>query len=197
VVTAALVTLALQRLGIPARTFDAQQAGLRGDGPPGLARLRCVRRKPLRTALCDGQVPVVTGFQVADRGTIRTLGRGGSDVTAVAIAAAFAASACRFYKLHGLRSADPGFDPGAVPIGTTGYAGLHRLLTAGNTLLHPDAAHAAERFGLRLEFEEFPGTGATSVVTPVGTGLGPVPTSGTPQAHRHVPGGAAAGAPSP
>ena len=165
VVTAALVAGALQRLGVHALSLDAREAGLHGGGPPGQARLRRIRRSPLRTAIERGTVPVVTGFQVAERGTTRTLGRGGSDVTAVAIAAAFAAHACRFYKLHGLRLSDPAQFPHADPAGHITYPGLHQLLRNGAKVLHPDAAIAAERFGLRLEFEEFPGDAETSVVT--------------------------------
>lgn len=164
VVTAALLAGALQRLGTDAACLDARQAGLIGGGPPGAARLRRIRRAPIRAALAQGIVPVVTGFQVAHRGTIRTLGRGGSDVTAVAIAAAFDAAACRFYKLHGLRTADPQHDPDASPAGCISYPELHRLLAEGAQVLHPDAAKAAERFRLRLEFEEFPGHGLISVV---------------------------------
>jgi aspartate kinase len=164
VVTAALLTVALQRLGTPSVTLDARQAGLRGGGPPGGARLRVIRRTAIQAALRSGNVPVVTGFQVVDRGTIRTLGRGGSDVSAVAIAAAFGAQACRFYKLHGLCTADPAADPGTVAVGTIRYPELHRLLGAGAKVLHPDAARTAERYRLRLEFEEFPGNGEISVV---------------------------------
>lgn len=166
VVTAALVATALLRLGVDAVSLDAREAGLRGGGPAGQARLRRVRRIPLHLALRRGRVPVVTGFQVAHRGTIRTLGRGGSDVTAVALAAAFGAEACRFYKLHGLRLGDPSIDSSAGHAGSIGYPQLHRLLEAGAKVLHPDAAVAAERYKVRLEFEEFPGTGVTSVVSP-------------------------------
>lgn len=164
VVSAALLSVALQRLGINAACLDARQAGLRGGGPPGNARLIRVRRTAIRTTLVAGRVPVVTGFQVADGGTIRTLGRGGSDVTAVAIAAAFGASACRFYKLHGLRLGDPSIDSSAAHAGSIGYPQLHRLLDAGAKVLHLDAAFAAERYKLRLEFEVFPGAGPLSVV---------------------------------
>ena len=165
VVSAALVAVALQRLGADATCLDARQAGLRGGGPPGQARLSRIRRTSLRSVLAEGRIPVVTGFQVADHGTIRTLGRGGSDVTAVAIAAAFGAEACRFYKLHGLRTGDPRHHPEALPAGAIGYAALHQLLASGARVLHPDAAHAAQRFNLRLEFEEFPGAATRSVVS--------------------------------
>jgi aspartate kinase len=164
-VTATLVAAALQRLGANAVALDARQAGLRGAGSPGQARLQRIRRSPIRTALARDILPVVTGFQVTDRGTTRTLGRGGSDVTAVALAAAFGAAAVRFYKLHGLRLKDPGLDPQARSAGQIDYRELHRLLASDTPVLHPGAALAAERFGLRLEFEEFPGNGPMSVVT--------------------------------
>jgi aspartate kinase len=163
-VTAVLVAAALERLGTRATALDARQAGLQGEGRHRPARLQRIRRTPIRAILARGVVPVVTGFQVAARDDIRILGRGGSDLTAVALAAAFGAASCRFFKLHGLRTADPLLNPQAGMIGTIDYPELHRLLAAGAKVLHHDAARAAERFGLRLEFEEFPGEGPVSVV---------------------------------
>lgn len=165
VVTASLLAGALCRLAVDAVPLDAREAGIRGDGPVGAARIRRIRTRFLQRHLTAGRVPVVAGFQVDHRGHIRTLGRGGSDVTAVAIAAALGAGRCRFLKLHGLRTADPKSRPDATPVGSIGYAALRTLLDGGAQVLHPDAARLAERHGVRLEFVALDGGGEVSVVT--------------------------------
>ncbi len=164
VVTAALLAAALERRGCPALALDAREAGLLGDGPPGAARLRRIRVGRLRRVLARGVVPVVTGFQVAERGTIRILGRGGSDLSAVAIAAALGATACAFYKLHGLRLDDPAILPDAPHAGRIDHAALARLLAAGSRVLHPGAARLAARHRLPLAFVPFPEPGEVSWV---------------------------------
>ena len=169
VVTASLVAAALIRHRCPAVALDAHQAGIHGGGPPGAARLQRIRPARIRAILAAGRVPVVTGFQVADRGAIRVLGRGGSDLSAVALAVTLGAT-CTFYKAHGLRLADPARDPGAPPAGRIDHATLAAILANGGRVLHPGAARLAARHDLTLRFVTFPGDGAESWVTANATG---------------------------
>lgn len=169
VVTAALLAAALARLGVVARPLDARDAGILGGGPPGGARLRRIRRARLRSLLAHRITPVVTGFQVADRGAVRVLGRGGSDVTAVALAAALGAT-CTFYKAHGLRLADPAHHPDAPAAGRIDHAALATILADGARVLHPAAARLAARHGVPLRFVTFPDDGPESWVTADETG---------------------------
>ncbi len=165
-VTAALLAAALARLGVPAVSCDAREAGLRGSGPPGRARLVSIRTARLRRHLARGELPVVAGFQCRDRGMVRTLGRGGSDITAVALAAALMADACVLLKRAGLRIADPQRFPAAPHAGSVDFARLHAILEAGGQVLHPEAARLAERYGIPLVFVPFPDEGPASTVQP-------------------------------
>jgi aspartate kinase len=165
-VAASLVAVALARVGLPAEPLDAREAGLRGSGPPGAARIRSVRTGPIRRRLADGVIPVVAGFQVADRGHTRLLGRGGSDVTAVALAAALAADACVLFKLEGLRDGDPRRGAPTRPIDEADYDTLDGLVRETASVLHPDAARLARRHGVPLTFVPFPIPGPTSRIVP-------------------------------
>jgi aspartate kinase len=165
IVTASLVSAALTRLGAPARALDAREAGLLGRGAPRATRLTRVRPIRLRRVLDAGIIPVVAGFQAVAHGRIQTLSRGGSDITAVALAAAFGASVCHFLKRDGLCHTDPARDPDAVPVGRTTFRGLNAILATGARVLHPDAARLAERHRVVLRFEPFPEPGPVSEVT--------------------------------
>jgi len=166
IVTAALVALALARVGLPAEALDAREAGIHGNGPPGAARIRRVRTGLVRRRIADGVIPVVAGFQVADRGHTRLLGRGGSDVTAVALAAALAADACVLFKRDGLRDADPRHATTTQPILEADYDTLDSLVGGTSSVLHPDAARLARRHGVPLTFVPFPIPGPTSRIVP-------------------------------
>lgn len=112
----ALLALALAADGVPAVARNPWQLGLHTDGVCGDSRLRRVNPLPIRVALADARVVVVPGFVGrADDDTLTTLGRGGSDLTAMAIADALDAEACEFWKdVPGLFSADPDVIPGAM-----------------------------------------------------------------------------------
>jgi aspartate kinase len=165
-VAASLVAVALARVGLPAEPLEAREAGIRGSGPPGAARIRSVRTGRLRRQLAAGVIPVVSGFQVADRGRTRLLGRGGSDVTAVALAAALAADACVLFKLDGLRDGDPRHGTPTQPIDEADYDTLDGLVHGSHSVLHPEAARLARRHGVPLTFVPFPIPGPTSRIVP-------------------------------
>lgn len=165
-VTASLMAAALTRLGRPARSLDAREAGLVGrerDGQVHLARVRCRR---LRRELRAGVIPVVAGFQVIVDDRLRTLGRGGSDITAVGIAAALGATECHFLKQRGLRERDPRIDPAAPSVDLIDFSTFRALLASCGQVLHIDAARLADRHDVPLHFVPFPEPGPTSRVAP-------------------------------
>lgn len=170
IVTAALVAAALTRLGCAACSLDAREAGLRGRDRAGGVRLTRVRTARLRRWLAAGHVPVVAGFQVIEGGRHRILGRGGSDITAVALAAALGADGCHFLKQNGLRESDPRVDPGAPNVGMIDFAKLGVILASCQQVLHPEAARLAERHRVPLTFVPFPEPGPASRVVPTDRG---------------------------
>ncbi len=103
IVTASLVAAALEQRGIPAVALDAREAGIRGRSVDGSVRLSAIKTGRIRKLLAAGITPIIAGFQVYDGSLIRIIGRGGSDLTAVALAAALGASRCSFFKNCGLK----------------------------------------------------------------------------------------------
>jgi aspartate kinase len=158
VVTAALLALALEALGVSAVSLDAREAGLRAGGNPGRATLRRVEAGRLRAVLARGVVPVVTGFQGWRQGRVTTLGRGGTDITAVALAAALRARRVILVKdAPGLRTADPKLVPDSRPIPRAPHRFLTALAAAGARVIRTKAAQLAERYGVALEFHSLEG----------------------------------------
>jgi len=153
VVAASLLALALQQLGVRGVSLDAREAGLRTVGRAGHAHIGAVATRRLTRLLQRDAVPVVTGFQGWNRGRVVTLGRGATDVTAVALATALEADHAEFVKdAHGLRTADPKLVPEGQVIGEAPHSFLSTLATAGSRVIHPEAAQLAEKRGLTLEF---------------------------------------------
>ena len=165
-VAASLLAVALEELGVRAAVLDAREAGLGSDGNAGDARLVSVRPEKMRNLLRRGVVPVVTGFQGWHRGRITTLGRGGSDVTAVALAAALGAVRCELVKeTGGLHTADPRLVPEALPVPRANHRFVTELAAAGARVIHFLAADMAEQQGVRLLFSslESHGEPATTI----------------------------------
>ncbi|HUR95583.1 MAG TPA: hypothetical protein VMY76_13420 [Gemmatimonadales bacterium] len=169
-VAASLLAVALGTLGLEAVVLDAREAGLLSDGHPGDAALTDVRTDRLNRLLERGVTPVVTGFQGWHLGRLTTLGRGGSDITAIALAAALGASECELVKDPGaLHTADPRLVPEARPIARTTHRFATELAVAGARVFHPHAAEQAEREGVALRFSSLHGIGepSTTVTTSV------------------------------
>lgn len=168
-VAASLLAVALGELGVPARVLDAREAGLRSDGRAGASALTTVQPSRIRRLLARGITPVVTGFQGWYRGRLTTLGRGGSDITAVALAAALEGRACELVKDPGaLHTADPRLIPEARPLARASHRFASELALAGATVIHHFAAAQAERDGVRLRFASLQDGGEPS--TDVGPG---------------------------
>jgi aspartate kinase len=174
-VSIALVTMALQHLGVRARSFTGAQAGFRTDGAFGNARIVQVDREPLRRAFEAIDVAVVAGFQgVDDAGELTTLGRGGSDTTAVALAAALGAQECEIYTdTEGVYTTDPHAIPEATKIDVIDYDEMLELAALGARVLHPRSVWYARRYGVRIHvrssFSFAPGTIVTTLAGQEGT----------------------------
>jgi aspartate kinase len=164
-VAASLLAVALADLGVPAVALDAREAGLGSDGQAGGATLTRLRSDRLRRLLDRGVTPVVTGFQGWHRGRITTLGRGGSDVTAVALAAALSAEACELVKDPGaLHTADPRLVPEARPLRRATHHFVSAIALAGARVIHHAAAARAERDAVPLRFTSLHADGEPSTV---------------------------------
>ena len=164
-VSMALLAMALEDLGVAAISFTGSQSGILTDAGHGSARIIAVRPERLRRELERGKVVIVAGFQGVNPDTkeITTLGRGGSDTTAVALAAAFGGARCEiFTDVPGVFSADPRAVPAARVVPRLDYRVCSTLAHLGGRVLHARCVDLAarERVSLvvRSSFDESPGT---------------------------------------
>lgn len=150
--SAALFALGLQARGIPARSFSGAEAGIRTAAAHLGAEVRRVLARPLRAALADGLVPVVAGFQgIGTHGELTTLGRGGTDLSAVALAVALGAARCELFKdVGGVMEADPHLVPAARLLPEVDALQLELLAEMGAEVVHPVAVRRARRGRLAL-----------------------------------------------
>lgn len=148
----ALLAIALQALGVRSRSLTGWQAGFLTDSLHGGARILEVDASRLRRAFEDVDVVVVAGFQGADTaGEITTLGRGGSDTTAVALAAAMGAPECEIYTdTEGVYTTDPHAVPSARKLDVVDYDEMLELAALGARVLHPRSVWYARRYGVRI-----------------------------------------------
>ncbi len=148
----ALVAMALEDLGLRAASFTGSQVGIITDTNFGKARIREVRLYRIREAIEEGVIPVVAGFQgVSITKDVTTLGRGGSDLTAVALAVAFGGVPVRFYKgSGGVLTGDPRWLPGAKPIGWLSYELALEASWLGAKVIAHRALALASKHGLSL-----------------------------------------------
>ncbi|HZU90782.1 MAG TPA: aspartate kinase [Stellaceae bacterium] len=163
-VTAGLMALALQNLGIDARSWLGWQIPIRTDGMHGKARITAVETGEIRRRLAAGQVAVVAGFQgLGPRGRVTTLGRGGSDLTAVALAAALKADRCDiFTDVDGVYTADPRIVAKARKLGRITYEEMLEMASQGAKVLQTRSVELAMNHRVRLQvlssFSDTPGT---------------------------------------
>ncbi len=150
--TIALLALTLHSLGVTAQSFTGQQAGFLTDSLSGGARIVEVNPAGLLQAFEQVDVAVVAGFQGVDaNGTITTLGRGGSDTTAVAVAAALGAAECEIYTdTEGVYTTDPHLVPSASKLETIDYDEMLELASLGAKVLHPRSVWYGRRYGVRV-----------------------------------------------
>jgi aspartate kinase len=150
--SAALFALGLQARGIPARSFSGAEAGIRTAAAHLGAEVRRVAPRRLREALAERLVPVVAGFQgIGAHGELTTLGRGGTDLSAVVLAAALRADRCELFKdTGGVMEADPHLVPTAGFLPSVDALQLELLAELGAEVVHPVAVRRARRARLRL-----------------------------------------------
>ena len=151
-ISMALLAMAIQEHGVPARSFTGEQAGMRTDTAHGRARLLDVAPARVRKALREEEVAIVAGFQgVSEDEDVTTLGRGGSDTTAVALAAALDADVCEIYTdVDGLYTADPRIVPTASRVRRITIEETLEMAAHGAKILHLRAVEYARRFGVPL-----------------------------------------------
>ena len=163
-VTIALLAMVLRGRGINARSFTGRQVGIVTNSSHTRARIAKVMASPVRQALAEGVVPVVAGFQgVNERSEVTTLGRGGSDLTAVALAASLKADRCMiFTDVAGVYTADPKVVPSARKIHKLSYEEMLELASLGANVLQSRSVEFAAKYGVPVEvkssFQEGDGT---------------------------------------
>lgn len=151
-VSMALLSMALSDRGVPAISFTGSQSGIITDQSHRSARIKRILGDRVRAALGEGRVAIVAGFQgVSESKEITTLGRGGSDTTAVALAAALKAEVCEIYTdVDGVYSADPRIVPGAKFWPRIPHDLMVELATRGAGVLHPRSVQLAKQNGVVL-----------------------------------------------
>lgn len=163
-VSSALIAIAIQDLGIPAVSFLGNQVPVHTDECHQRARITEVGRAELQRSINQGEVPVVAGFQgVAPTGEVTTIGRGGSDTTAVAVAVALGATECRIYTdVDGVYTADPRIVEQARRMDRVTFEEMLELAALGAKVLHLRSVEYARKYSIPLKvfssFEDGPGT---------------------------------------
>jgi len=162
--SAGLMAMAIGSLGHPAVSLTGYQAGIHTDGVHGNAKIQSIDTQRINRELADGKIVVVAGFQGVDpEGDITTLGRGGSDTTAVALAAYLKADRCQiFTDVDGVYDRDPRLHPDAMKFGRIGYEKMLALVENGAQVLHDRSVELAQEHGIKVEvlsaFSDVPGT---------------------------------------
>lgn len=163
-VSIALVTMAIQALGAEAISFTGAQAGIRTNNSYTRARINSINRTSIKRALERGKIVIVAGFQgIDEEGNITTLGRGGSDATAVALAARMKAVRCEIYTdVDGVFTADPGLVPEAKIIKEISHDEMSEMAILGAKVLYYRAIDIARNYGVEIlvksSFHDVPGT---------------------------------------
>jgi len=170
-VTIALLSMALMDAGVEARSYLGDQVCIRTDGNFGRARIKSIDTEQLHRDLDAGTTPVIAGFQGVDsEGNVNTLGRGGSDTTAVAIAAALGVDECQICTdVDGVYTADPRIVDNAKRLEHVTFEEMLELASLGSKVLHPRSVEFAGKYNVPLRvlssFEPGPGTLITTEKT--------------------------------
>ncbi|MGE0902575.1 aspartate kinase [Dehalococcoides mccartyi] len=164
IVSSTLLAMALKNMGQDAISLSGQQAGIRTDSAHSKARITGIDPKRIHDELAKGRVVIVAGFQgVSDCQDVTTLGRGGSDTTAVALAASLGASICeRYTDVDGVYTADPRLISDARRLAEISYEEMLELSSYGAKIMHPRAVEIGQVYNIPIlvasSFNENPGT---------------------------------------
>ena len=163
-ISVSLCAMALEAMGLPCVSLTAWQVGIQSTGVHSDARIRRIDSERIQSELDQHRIILVTGFQGVDRqGDVTTLGRGGSDTSAVALAAAFRAKLCQIYTdVDGVYTTDPRIVPNACKLEEITYDEMLELASQGAQVLHNRSVELAKKFRVNLEvvssLEKKPGT---------------------------------------
>lgn len=163
-ISISLMAMALQKMGLPVISLTGWQVGMETDSNYSDARIKNVKGGRIREELDKNKIVIVAGFQGINKyEDITTLGRGGSDTTAVALAASLKADLCQIYTdVDGVYTADPRIVPGAVKLDEITYDEMLELASLGANVLHNRSVEMAKRYNVNLEvvssFTRRPGT---------------------------------------
>ena len=163
-VTVALMAMAAHSLGVEAVSLAGAQIGIRTDSSHTRARIRSISTDTIRGHLDSGAIVIAAGFQGIDQhGNITTLGRGGSDTTAVALAAVLDADLCEIYTdVDGIYTTDPRILPAASRLPTIAYDEMLEMASLGAGVMHARSIEFAKKFGVKVlvrsSFQDGPGT---------------------------------------
>ncbi len=163
-ISISLLAMAIEKLGCPATSLLGWQAGFQTDSHHGIARIKRVNSERIRNEIAKGNIVIVAGFQGLNKyDDITTLGRGGSDTSAVAIAASMKADLCQIYTdVDGVYSADPRKVPTAVKMDEISYDEMLELASLGAQVLNNRSVEMAKKYNVELEvlssLEKKPGT---------------------------------------
>ena len=179
-VTASLLAIALQEMGYPAVAMTGRQAGIRTDDTHMFARIEEINTEAMRGHMDQGEIIVVAGFQGIDQqGNVTTLGRGGSDLSAVAIAGALDADACEIYSdVDGIYTTDPRIEPNAKKLDRISYDEMLELASLGAKVLQSRSVELAKKMGVTIVARSSFSDGEGTIITEEVEGMEAVLVSG-------------------
>lgn len=166
-VTIALLAMALRAMGFEARSYTGRQVGIITDSTHTKARIERIATERIQAALDKGIIPVVAGFQgINEQNDVTTLGRGGSDLTAVALAAALKADRCTIYTdVDGVYTADPNVVPAARRLNKVSYEEMLELASLGAKVLQSRSVEFAAKYGVPVVVKSTFAEGSGTLVT--------------------------------
>jgi len=151
-VTASLLAIALQEMGVGAVAMTGRQAGIRTNSTHTYARIESINTDAMHTELDKGNIIIIAGFQgINKEGSVTTLGRGGSDLSAVAVAGALKADACEIYSdVDGVYTTDPRIEPRAKKLDFVSYEEMLELSSLGAKVLQSRSVELAKKMGVKI-----------------------------------------------
>ncbi len=179
-VTAALLAIALNEMGYKTIALTGRQAGIKTDNAHTYARIESINTQRLRNEINDGNIVIVAGFQgINNDGEVTTLGRGGSDLSAVALAGALNADACEIYSdVDGIYTTDPRIEPKAKKLDFISYDEMLELSSLGAKVLQNRSVELAKKMGVKIIAKSSFSDGDGTVIADKGENMEEVLVSG-------------------